>query len=182
MKVYKISADYNVSGNGDGNLIDEDTEWVQLETTDPNYGRWDRALYKDDNRADFCRHFGEVIAYVWDEWDRNDFLKSVFARLDLSQAATVDSTADTEVVSRKRKPDDNKINFMHSMNTMSLIELSRAQRAEEAQILDYEMKMMDYGVTSRPHLLLKKMADKAQVRADMLGDEICKLRTTSTDS
>ena len=79
VKVYKISADYNVSGNGDGNLIDEDTEWVQLETTDPNYSRWDRALYKDDNRADFCRHFGEVIAYVWDEWDRNDFLKSVFA-------------------------------------------------------------------------------------------------------
>ena len=42
---------------------------------------------------------------------------------------------------------------MHSMNTMSLVELSRAQRAEEAQILDYGMKMIHYEITSRPHLL-----------------------------
>ena len=64
VKVYKISSDYNVSGNEDGNMIDEDAEWMPLEATDTNFGHWDRTLYKDDNRANFCRHFGEGVVYA----------------------------------------------------------------------------------------------------------------------
>ena len=79
VKVCKIPSDYNVSGNGDVNMIDEDVEWVPLESTDTNFGHWDRILYKDDKCANFCQHFGEVVAYAWDEWNRNNFLKLVFA-------------------------------------------------------------------------------------------------------
>ena len=103
VKVFKCAYDYNISGNGDGNMIDEDAEWVPLESTHPDFGRWDRSKYKDDNRSDFNRNYGEIVVYAWDTWDNNDFLKTVFARLDLSQAATVDSTATTEAVSNNKK-------------------------------------------------------------------------------
>ena len=98
-------------------MIDEEVDWVPLESMDPNFGHWDRALYKDANYDNLCWHFGEAVAYTWDEWNRNNFLKTVFAWLDLSQAATVDSTARTEAVlnPHKQKSDinDDKINFMH---------------------------------------------------------------------
>ena len=176
VKVFKCAYDYNISGNGDGNMIDEDAEWVPLESTHPDFGRWDRSKYKDDNRSDFNRNYGEIVVYAWDTWDNNDFLKTVFARLDLSQAATVDSTATTEAVSnnkkRKAKDNNNMSDFVSTLNTLSMAELSGAQRAEEAQILDYEMKMFDFEEGSPPILLLKKMAAKAQARADLLGKEI----------
>ena len=68
------------------------------------------------------------------------------------------------------------------MNTMSLAELEWAQRTEEEHILTCEMTMMDYHDNTPPQVLLKKMADKAQVRVDMLGNKVSKLITTSNDS
>ena len=139
-------------------MIDEETDWVPLESTDPNFGHWDHALYKDDNYANFCHHFGEVVVYIWDEWNINDFLKTVFVQLDLSQAATVESTAKIEAVSNTYKQksyiNDNKINFMHLMNIINLVELAQIHCVEEAQTLDYEMKMMDFHDDTPPQVLL----------------------------
>lgn len=51
VKLYKMIAAYNLSGNGDGNcnLVDEEADWVPLEITDSNFGHWDCTLFKDNN-------------------------------------------------------------------------------------------------------------------------------------
>jgi len=61
VKLYKIIYQYKLCSNGEGNLIDEDADWVTREATDPNFGNWDRKMYKDDNRKDFLIAFGEVF-------------------------------------------------------------------------------------------------------------------------
>lgn len=47
------------------------------------------------------------------------------------------------------------------MNTMSLIELTRAQRAKKAQILDFEMKMMSVHENIPSVLLMQKITERA---------------------
>ena len=42
-------AAWNISGNSDGNLINEDAELEELDILDPRYGRFNPEVYKDDN-------------------------------------------------------------------------------------------------------------------------------------
>ena len=53
VKLYKMIAVYNLSGNGDGNcnLVDEEADWVPLAITNSNFGHWDCTLFNNNNQA-----------------------------------------------------------------------------------------------------------------------------------
>ena len=42
-------AAWNISGNSDGNLINEDAELEEQDILDPRYGRFNPEVYKGDN-------------------------------------------------------------------------------------------------------------------------------------
>ena len=93
-----------ISGNCNGNLIDEDAKWVQLGATDPDFGCWDPMLYKDGNQhAHSCRNISELVVHAWDVLKEQNLCQALFARLDLSQVATSDLIANKEAVSTQRK-------------------------------------------------------------------------------
>ena len=150
VKLYKIIAAYNISGNGDGNsnLVDEDADWVPLASTDENYGHWDRNMFKDDNRSNFTFTFGEVPLYAWHLWDEFQMFATVLARLNTSQAASADSVSNTtsQVLnprSSKKHKLNEKLEFISAINVSSQADMTSSLREEERQILDYEMRLLD---------------------------------------
>ena len=94
-----------MSGNGKGNrnLVDEDAEWITLDTTDANFGAYTKNLYKDDNRKDFLSQYSPEILYTWKLFGMNDLRQSVLATMDGKQVATVESVPATEVTALHRK-------------------------------------------------------------------------------
>ena len=162
VKLYKIIAAYNISGNGDGNsnLVDEDAEWVPLASTDENYGHWERNMFKDDNRSNFTFNFGEVPLYAWHLWDEFQMFATVLARLNTSQAASADSVSNTtsQVVnprSSKKLKLNEKLEFISAINVSSHADMTSSLRAEENQILEYEMRLLDEHDDDRRNLLNK---------------------------
>ena len=99
VKMLKVMNNWELSGNGEGNrnLVDEDAEWITLDSTDANFGAYTRNQYKDDNRKDFLSQFGPEILYAWKLFDINEIRQSVLSTLDGTQAATVDGVPETEV-------------------------------------------------------------------------------------
>ena len=59
-KSCKMIAAWNISGNSDGNLINEDAELEELDILDPRYGRFNPEVYKDDNWQSFAFNYGKV--------------------------------------------------------------------------------------------------------------------------
>ena len=136
VKLYKIMDKYELSGNGEGDLMNEDEEWVTRDATDPNFGSWCPTMYKDDNRKDFLGNFGEEILYAWLLFDQNEIRQSVLATLYNKQAATVDGVPATDEPAshRKRKKDRDSIDeseLIESLDRMTrntgLADITRAQ-------------------------------------------------------
>ena len=182
VKLYKIIAAYNISGNGDGNsnLVDEDADWVPLASTDENYGHWDQNMFKDDNRSNFTFTFGEVPLYAWHLWDEFQMFATVLARLNTSQAASADSVSNTtsQVLnprSSKKHKLNEKLEFISAINVSSHADMTSSLREEERQILDYEMCLLDEDDDDRRNLLnkaIKMGKDRARkIREVMEGIE-----------
>lgn len=99
-------------------------------------------------------------------------ISTVFARLDVDQAATSESTpqidSEKKNAVRKRKSTINnsseKIqhNFTRSLNFMALAELTRAQSVEQEIIYKYKMDSFKYDIGSREHDFAESMAKCSQ--------------------
>ena len=128
VKIVKTIEMFEVSGNGDGNRVNTEEDWVERTIGDDNYGHFDRNLYKDDKRKNFLGNNGTEILYYWDSKDQFGQLKLVFTSLSKSQAGTSESVAQTETSSstRTRKrgkrndddDDDEQNQLVSSINRM----------------------------------------------------------------
>ena len=149
VKLYKMIAAYNLSGNGDGNcnLVDEEADWVPLEITDSNFGHWDCTLFKDNNRANFIFNFGEVPLYAWNVWVEYKMFETVLARLNTSQAASIEhvSTTTLQVVNLrliKKGKLNEKLEFISFINVSSHADMAGSLRKKESQILEHELRCL----------------------------------------
>ena len=189
-KLVKIIAGWNLSVNGDGNrnLIDEDDEDAgPFEVSHPRYGRFNRELYVDDNRANFTFNYGEVPLYAWQLWDEYELFQTVLVRLDSSQVATTDNNNNnnnnnTEDIDSsrngaggsKRKVAD-MTDFIGAINTQSMAELSKAIRQEQAQVVQYQLQRCKF-TNGDPELEILNVAiNDANGRAEMLKKKINEL-------
>ena len=99
VKSVKTIERFEVSGNGDGNRVNTEEDWVERTIGDDNYGHFDRNLYKDDKRKNFLGNNGTEILYYWDSKDRFGQLKLVFASLSKDQAGASERVATTSTPS-----------------------------------------------------------------------------------
>ena len=118
---------FEVSGNGDGNRVNTEDDWVERAIGDDDYGHFDRSLYIDDKRKNFLGNNGTEILYYWDSKDRFGQLKLVFASLSKEQSGTSERVAQTDTLSstqtRKRRTrndddDDERNQLVSSINRM----------------------------------------------------------------
>ena len=128
VKGIKMVEMFKVSGNGDGNCVNTEEEWVERTIGDDNFGHFDHSLYKDDKRKNFLGNNGTEILYYWDSKDWIGQLKLVFASLSKDQTGTSERVAQTETPSstqtRKQRnrndddDDDEQNQLVSSINCM----------------------------------------------------------------
>ena len=63
VKLMKAVADFEKSGNGEGNLAESDDKWEGRDITHPDYDKFDRNRYINDLQSDFVRHGDEIVLY-----------------------------------------------------------------------------------------------------------------------
>ena len=108
--------------------------------------------------------------------------------MNQDQAGTSDSVPATDVVAshkkrtrqgREQERDDEKTEFVLSIDQMGLAELTKSQSHEQEKVCEYTMRTYEFEEDSPPQKLMEKMALLHQERYNLLDKEIKKLLTRS---
>ena len=64
VKGIKMIEMFEVSGDGDGNCVNTEEEWVERTISDDDYGHFDCTLYNNDSRKNFLGNNGTEINII----------------------------------------------------------------------------------------------------------------------